>query len=344
MSPSAMKAAIFHGPGRISVQERKIPNHGATVLKVRSCAVCGYDVRVFRDGHRKVMPPVTLGHEICGETLKDLPLMKGGTRVAVYPVLPCLECAYCSRKQYNLCASRREIGSTIDGGFAEYIAIPDEILKVGGLVPIPESISSEEAALIEPLACCLNGFSRLGHIEPDHSVAIIGDGPIGLIHMQLAKNLYGAKTVLIGGNKQRIRRAESLGAHTTFEVQSTDIEAILRSSSGRGFDIVIIATNDPAATDLAFKIAGRGSRVNLFARNDSRLDYNFLHYNQISVTGSFSSLPHNFREAVEIASKKKIIDLSRMITHKFQLEQIHRALTATENYEGLRVTVSSKPE
>lgn len=342
MSPSAMKAAVFYGPGRISVQEREIPNHGATVLKVRSCAVCGYDVHVFRDGHRKVRPPVTLGHEICGETMKDLPSIKRGTRVAVYPVLPCLECGYCQREQYNLCASRREIGSTIDGGFAEYIAIPDEILRVGGLVPIPDSVSSDEATLIEPLACCLNGFSRLGAIGPEHSVAIIGDGPIGLIHMQLSKNLYGAKTALIGGNKQRIRRAESLGAHVTFEVQSTDAEAILRSGGGRGFDVVIIATNDPAATELAFKIAARGSRVNLFARNNSKLDYNFLHYNQISVTGSFSSLPHNFREAVRIAGEKRIIDLSKMVTHRFKLEQIHRALSATENYEGLRVAVSSE--
>lgn len=343
MPPDAMKAAVFHGPGNISIQEQKVPNHDSgALLRVRSCTVCGYDVHVFRDGHRKVQPPVTLGHEICGETMQDLPSVGRGTRVAVYPVLPCLACPYCQRGQYNLCAGRREIGSTVNGGFAQYVSIPKEILKIGGLVPIPDAITSEEAALIEPLACCLNGFSRLGAIGPEHSVAIIGDGPIGLIHMQLSKNLHRARTVLIGKNEQRMKRAESLGAHRTFDAQSADVAEILESSGARGFDVVVIATNEPAAADLAFKIAVRGSRVSLFARNDSaKLDYNFLHYNQISVIGSFSSVPENFREAARIACERKIVDLSKMVTHRFPLEQIHKAFSATANYDGLRVAVSS---
>ena len=346
MLPDAMRAAVFYGPGRISVQEERIPDHnsGAMLLKVRSCTVCGYDVHVFQNGHKKVRPPVTLGHEICGETLRDLPSIKSGTRVAVYPVLPCFDCTYCRSEQYNLCLNRKEIGSTINGGFAEYISIPREILAIGGLVPIPDSISNEEAALIEPLACCLNGFSRLGAIKPEHSVAVIGDGPIGLIHLQLSKNLFGAKTVLIGGNKQRIRRAGSLGAHMTFDSGSDNVEDILESSGGSGFDVVIVAANDPVAANLAFKIAGRGSRVNLFARSSgSKLDHDFLHYNQISAIGSFSSLPDNFREAVKLASKKKAVDLSKMVTHRFSLDQIHEAFSITANYDGLRVAVNNVP-
>jgi L-iditol 2-dehydrogenase len=339
-----MKAAVFYGPGKISLQDRAIPdNDRTTLLKVASCTVCGYDVRVFRDGHRKVQPPVILGHEICGEILKGSPSIRHGTRVAVYPILPCLECRYCQREQYNLCISRSEIGSTIDGGFAEYMAIPEETLKVGGLVPIPDSISSEEAALIEPLACCLNGFSQTGPIRPEHTVAIIGDGPIGLIHLQLSMNLFGAKTVLVGDNKKRMGRAESLGAHAVFDVKNTDAEDLLKFSRGTGFDIVVIATSDPDATDLAFKIAGRGSRVNLFAGNSSsRLDYNLLHYNQVSVIGSFSSLPRNLRDAVRIADERRVVDLSKMITHRFALDRIHDAISATANYEGLRVAVNAR--
>lgn len=342
MSNDTMKAAIFYGPGNISVREKKIPYDGAALLRVKSCTVCGYDARVFQNGHTKVRPPVTLGHEICGEVVQDLPSIDRGTRVAVYPIMPCLDCKYCFRRLYNLCANRKEVGSSIDGGFAEYIAIPKEILKVGGLIPIPDAISSEEAALIEPLACCLNGFARLGPVGLDHSVAILGDGPIGLIHLQLSRNLFGTNTVVIGKNPRRMKIAQSLGADSVFDAESASIKDILRSNGGSRFDVVVIATNDPAAVDLAFKIADRGSRVSLFGGiNNTKLDYSTIHYNEVSVIGSFSSLPQNFREAVKIAHERKIIDLSKMVTHRFSLEQIHQAFSATSGYDGLRVAVNT---
>ncbi|HEX6067991.1 MAG TPA: alcohol dehydrogenase catalytic domain-containing protein [Nitrososphaera sp.] len=343
MHPDTMKAAVFYGPGRITVQERAVPDNGSSLLKVTSCTVCGYDVRVFQDGHGKVRPPVILGHEICGETLEGLPSIAPGTRVAVYPILPCLHCGYCGRGQYNLCANRKEIGSTIDGGFAEYVAVPEEIVKVGGLVPIPDSVTSEEAALIEPLACCLNGFTQLGTIKPEHTVAVIGDGPIGLIHLQLSTNLFGAKTVVVGCNGQRMRMAELLGAHAVFDARQAGADDVLQAAGETGFDVVVIAASDPAATELAFKIAGRGSRVSLFAgRNAAKLDYGTLHYNQVSVIGSFSSLPRDLREAARIAGERKVVELSKMITHRFGLDQIHEALSATANYHGLRVAVSAR--
>ncbi len=340
--PEVMKAAVFYQPNKIDIQEKQIPKNDSTILlKVRSCTVCGYDVRVFRNGHKKVNPPIILGHEICGETLSDLPAMKSGTRVAVYPILPCFVCRYCHNQQYNLCTNIKEIGSTINGGFAEYVGIPKEIEKIGGLVPIPDSISTEEASLIEPLACCLNGFSNLGKISPEQSVAIIGDGPIGLIHLQISKNLFGAKTVVIGKNKSRMDQAKVLGAYQTFMFGSASDE-ILKANGGAGFDVVIIATSDPAVVDLALKIAGKGARINLFAGNDNttNLDYNYIHYNQISVIGSFGSLPHHFREAMKFAEARSTIDLSKLITHKFSLDEIHKAFSATENYDGLRVAVN----
>lgn len=343
IQPEIMKAAVFYQPNKISIQEKQVPRNGdgIALLKVRCCTVCGYDVRVFRNGHRKVNPPIILGHEICGETLDDLSTIKRGTRVAVYPILPCFVCKYCHNEQYNLCTNIKEIGSTINGGFAEYVGIPKEIIKIGGLVPIPDSISTEEASLIEPLACCLNGFSNLGNISPEHSVAIIGDGPIGLIHLQISKNLFGAKTIVIGKSKQRMERAKSLGAHETFNFGSS-IDDILKVNGGMGYDVVIIATSDPAVIDLALKIAGKGSKINLFAGNNNTtgLDYNLIHYNQISVIGSFGSLPRHFREAMIFAEARTIIDLSKMITHKFSLDEIHKALSATENYDGLRVAIN----
>src|SRR3954467_13502287 len=174
-----MRAAVFYGPGNIVNKENyltSIDNKDRIALKLKACAVCGYDVRVFRNGHSKVIPPIILGHELCGEILKATTpitttnstttsnnsnnnsnnniIMKEGSRVAVCPVIPCLNCIYCYNKQYNLCINLKEIGSTVNGGFAEYVKIPKNVIQIGGLVSVPDNLSNEEAALLEPLACC----------------------------------------------------------------------------------------------------------------------------------------------------------------------------------------------
>src|SRR5215208_367208 len=153
-----MLAAVFHAPNNIIVQQVSITRRQA-MLKVSACAVCGYDVRVFRNGHRKVSPPVILGHELCGQIQGDITVGNGmtinaGSRVAVCPLIPCLHCPYCHTGDYNLCMNLKEIGSTTDGGFAQYVAIPEQMIRIGGLVPVPDNLTDEEAALLEPAACC----------------------------------------------------------------------------------------------------------------------------------------------------------------------------------------------
>ena len=342
------RAAVFYGPGRISIAEKEfhLQNGRAgdslqeSILKIRSCCVCGYDARVFRNGHRKVNPPIVLGHEICAETTKDLGSMKAGTRVAVYPVLPCLDCRYCLQKRYNLCINMKEIGSTHDGGFAQYIKIPKETIQIGGLLPVPDSLSDEEASLIEPLACCLNGFSQInGALDKDSSVAIIGDGPIGLLHLQLLKNLLGTRPVVVGKVSERMDAARSFGPAKVFSADD-EVSEMLRFSEGSGYDLVVVATSEPSAVELAGKIASKGSCINIFAgiKGRAALDPNLVHYNQISVNGSFSSTPDNFRRAARLASDK-IIDLSKIITHRYSLDTIAEAISVTESYRGLRAVV-----
>src|SRR5438132_13763329 len=186
-----MHAAVFYGPDNIvneDVYYDYNDKKGGVSLRVNACAVCRYDVRVFRNGHQKVTPPVILCNEICGEIEEDITIgstsserstetIEAGSRVAISPIIPCLKCIYCDNKQYNLCSNIREIGSTINGGFAEYVRIPKNILQVGGLVPVPASLSSEEAALLEPLACCRNGFWHMGPVSEEDNVFISGDDP-----------------------------------------------------------------------------------------------------------------------------------------------------------------------
>jgi L-iditol 2-dehydrogenase len=346
-----MLAAVFHSPNVITLEERQLSKTENNILiRVTACAVCGYDVRVFRNGHHKVRTPVILGHELCGELLQTVPAHNGkviesGTRVIVSPIISCLNCKYCKSEQYNLCTNLREIGSTVDGGFAQYISIPEQILQIGGIIPVPSNLSNEEAALVEPLACCINGFYQMGKINCESQVAIIGDGPIGLLHLQLSK-LYGAKTIMIGKNAERIRKAKSLGADQV--VFAHDLERtrdkILQHTNGLGTNAVIVATSNPASLNLAMAIASKNSKINIFGgmpkETHISLDPNWLHYNQISLIGSFSSTPYMLQEAARLAANKQI-DLDKIISHRFSLDRIEEAIEVTEQYHGLRAVINS---
>jgi L-iditol 2-dehydrogenase len=346
-----MLAAVFHSPKVITLEERQLSKtENGILIRVNACAVCGYDARVFRNGHQKVRTPVILGHELCGETLETIRVNNGkviesGTRVVVCPIISCLNCKYCKSEQYNLCTNLREIGSTVDGGFAQYISIPEEIPQIGGIVPVPSDLSNEEAALVEPLACCINGFNQMGRINCENQVAIIGDGPIGLLHLQLSK-LYGAKTIIIGKNAERIRKAKSIGADQVIfahDLKQTK-DNILGYTNGLGVNAVIIATSNPDALNLAMAIASKNSKINIFAgmpkETHISIDPNWLHYNQISLIGSFSSTPDMLQEAVRLAANKQI-DLGKIISHRFSLDHIEEAIEVTEQYYGLRAVINS---
>jgi L-iditol 2-dehydrogenase len=343
-----MLAAVFHAPNNIIVQQ--VPITGRQVmLKVSACAVCGYDARVFRNGHRKVRPPVILGHELCGEIQDDIIVGDGmtinaGSRVAVCPLIPCLHCPYCQIGDYNLCINLREIGSTSDGGFAQYVTIPEQLIRIGGLVPVPDNLIDEEAALLEPLACCLNSFSRMLPVAKERSVVIIGDGPMGLIHLQLFKRLSSSRVAIVGKVPLRMEKARAMGADAVFAYSHETVADVLDfAGASSGADIVVIATSNPVAFELATKVSARNSKINVFAGMPSGqmflLDANWLHYNQISITGTFSSTPKMLGEATRIAAEK-MIDLSAIVTHRYSLPEIEEAIEVTEKYHGLRAVIN----
>ena len=343
-----MRAAVFYGPSNIKVEEVEFKiDKNEIALKVSACAVCGYDARIYRNGHIKVKPPVILGHEICGELLQKIDSYDGildvGTRVAVSPVIPCLSCQYCSNKQYNLCNNLKEIGSSVNGGFAEYIKIPEKVTRIGGLIKIPNNLSNEEAALLEPLACCLNGFSQFGQIEKKKSVLIIGDGTIGLLHLQLSKKLFGAKTAVLGKIPFRMQMAKSAGADAVFMFDDHAVDNVLNFTNGEGANFIIVATSNPEALTFLKKVVSKNSKINIFAGFSSNqtfpLDFNWLHYNQISIFGSFSSTPDLLRKAARLVSDGKI-DLSKIVTHRYSLNDIKHAISITEELRGLRTMIN----
>jgi L-iditol 2-dehydrogenase len=343
-----MLAAVFHAPNNIVVQQVPI-RHRRVTLKVSACAVCGYDARVFRNGHRKVTPPVILGHELCGEVQNEITAEGGitinaGSRVAVCPLIPCLRCPYCKIGDYNLCIDLREIGSTSDGGFAQYVTVPEQLVRIGGLVPVPDNLTDEEAALLEPLACCLNSYYRMLPIAKESSVVIIGDGPMGLLHLQLFKRLLNLKVAIVGKVPLRMEKARAMGADAVFVYSHEMIPRVLDfAGASTGAGVIVVATSNPVAFELATKVSARNSKINIFAGMPSGqtflLDANWLHYNQISITGSFSSTPKMLCEAMRIASEK-MIDLSSIVTHTYSLSEIEEAIEATEKYHGLRAVIN----
>lgn len=344
-----MLAAVFRAPNNIVLQQVPISRSRKVMLKVSACAVCGYDARVFRNGHRKVRPPVILGHELCGEIQNDIIAGDGmtinaGSRVAVCPLIPCLQCPYCKIGDYNLCINLREIGSTSDGGFAQYVTIPEQLIRMGGLVPVPDNLTDEEAALLEPLACCLNSYSRMLPVAKESSVVIIGDGPMGLIHLQLFKRLSSSRVATVGKVPFRMEKARAMGADAVFAYSSETVPDVLDfSGASSGAGVIVIATSNPVAFELATKVSARNSKINVFAGMPSGqtflLDANWLHYNQISITGTFSSTPKMLGEAARIASEKTI-DLSAIVTHKYSLREIEEAIEVTEKYHGLRAVIN----
>ena len=371
-----MRAAVFYSPNNISIEERNsaspsCSNEGKEILvRMNACAVCGYDVNVYRNGHTKVRAPVVLGHEICGELMEspNIPIthtdpnentykldLLEGTRVVLSPVVPCLNCMYCDSGQYNLCTQLGEIGSSIDGGFAEFVRIPNNTLKIGGLIPLPNSLTNEESTLIEPLACCLNGFKRINSFSNDvmerKTFVILGDGPIGLIHLQLARYLYGARTIVVGRVKHRLQSAKNMGADFVIELEENKdsptsvIKEVLDLTDGKGASVSIIATPNPDAFEVAAGIASKNSIINIFAgmpRHPSfQLDPNWVHYNQIALIGSFSATPKLIRESIELAAEKRGINLSTIISHRCKLDEIYKALEITEELLGLRVVINS---
>ncbi len=229
-----MNAAVFYGPNNIKIKDIDIRKRKSNeiLLKVLSCSVCSYDVRTFRNGHFKVTPPIILGHEICAQIIDEYQsknfLIKPETRVSIYPIIPCNACWYCAHKKYNLCINLKEIGSTLNGGFAEYILVPKTVFEIGGIIPVLDNVSNEEACLIEPLACCINGINQVKNLEFD-SVIIIGDGPIGLMQLLLIKKILNKNVTIIGKIPHRLESAKKLGADFTLLINDKNKDGMIIS-------------------------------------------------------------------------------------------------------------------
>jgi L-iditol 2-dehydrogenase len=325
-----MKAVVVRAPMQFAVEEVPLPQMtpGGLRLGVKACGLCGSDLRTLRSGHRKVTFPWIIGHEICGEVLETGPGYRGpwqpGELISVGPLAFCGFCDFCREGRYELCENYREMGQAWPGGMAEQMVIPAESVALGTIERVPDGVDPARAAIAEPISSCINAQER-GQVGMGDTVVIIGSGPIGCIHVALAR-LRGADRVLIVDiNAQRLAMAEPFGPDATIDASQVDLVGeVRRLTNGRGADVIVTATPAPQAIVQAVEMARKGGRILVFGglpKDDSKppVDMNLVHYNALALLGTTTFAPRHYRNAVQLVARNRI-PVDKLITHRFPLD------------------------
>jgi len=343
-----VKVARLYAPGDLRVEDLPVPEAGPgdLVIRVRTCSTCGTDAKIFRFGHHHISLPRVLGHEVAGEVAEVGSGVGGwseGDRVQIIAAIPCGVCHYCRKGQHTVCEDLESIGYQYDGGFAEFMRVPAKVLAVDGVNRIPEHVPFEEASLTEPLACVLNG-QELAQVGEGDAVVILGAGPIGCLHVRLAR-ARGAKTVvLVDVNQGRLDLAARAEPDAAIDSTKDDpIDSIRKMTDGRGADVVITATGVGQAQEQALEMTAPRGRISLFGglpkdNSTIRFDSNLVHYGEISVFGAYGSAPRHNREALSLIADGKV-RVDDLITHRMPLADVHKAIETVISGEGLKVVI-----
>ena len=343
-----MKVARLYAPGDLRVEDLPAAEAGPgdLVIRVRTCSTCGTDAKIFRFGHHHISLPRVLGHEVAGEVTEvgsGVGEWSEGDRVQIIAAIPCGGCHYCRKGQHTVCEDLESIGYQYDGGFAEFMRVPAKVLAADGVNRVPEHVPFEQASLTEPLACVLNG-QELAQVGEGDAVVILGAGPIGCLHVRLAR-ARGAKTVvLIDVNQGRLDLAARAEPDAAIDSTKDDpVDAVRKMTEGRGADVVITATGVGQAQEQALEMTAPRGRISLFGglpkdNSTIRFDSNLVHYGEISVFGAYGSAPRHNREALSLIADGKV-RVDDLITHRMPLADVHRAIETVISGDGLKVVI-----
>jgi len=335
-----MTAAVLYGKEDVKIEQVPIPRvgHGEVLIKVQVALTCGTDLKVYQRGYhaRMIVPPALFGHELAGvieEVGPGVRSFRRGQRVVALNSAPCQMCFYCSKHQENLC----EDLLFNNGAYAEYIKIPRRIVETN-MLAIPNAVTYEEAAMVEPLACVLRGLHETG-VEIGDTVAVIGGGPIGLMFVQVSK-LIGCNVIAITKRDSQAAAAKRMGANEVVQItQVHDLVDAVRAltEERRGPDVVIEAVGRPEAWESSIEMVRRGGTVNLFggcaAGSKVQLDTNRLHYSEITLKATFHHTPESVRRAFALICEKKIRS-GDYITGEAPLSRLQQVLRHMMNRNG----------
>jgi L-iditol 2-dehydrogenase len=344
-----VKVVRFHAPGDVRTEDAPEPTPGPADVKirVRACSTCGTDVKISRFGHHHIVPPRVMGHEIAGEIVEvgdEVAGWQPGDRVQVIAAIPCGACAECRRGRMTVCPNQVSMGYHFDGGFAEYMVVPRNVLAVDGLNRIPDGLSFAEASVAEPLACVLNGQNLAGVGHGD-DVVVVGSGPIGCLHVRLARARGAARVFLVDVNRDRLDLAAGLVAPDAAicGAETDVVDAVLKLTEGRGTDVVITATAAGAAQEQAVQMTARQGRISFFGglpkdKPVISLDSNLVHYRELTIVGANGSSPAHNKEALRLIADGSV-PVADLITHRLPLDRAIDAFGVVARGEAIKVTI-----
>lgn len=344
-----MKAAVYQGKEKLIVQDVPDPvlEDGDVLLSIDACSVCGTDLRTFRNGDKRIAEGRILGHEFCARVAESRAPGAGlsvGDRVVMYIVILHQTDRYVERGRANLSAHRTTMSYHHDGAFAPLMKVPAVAVRQGNLFKVTSDLPSDRMSLAEPLGCVMNAHSRLG-VNAWDTVAVIGAGPIGMMHAAVSRLQGAQKVIVLDVNPARLEKAAAFDIDATVRVQAdgSHREEVLALTDGLGPDVVIVAVSAPSAAADALQMAGKAGRVCLFAglpkaSPNASLDVNTIHYKELTVTGSFSEKKSDFQAAFALLHSGRFPS-DRIITHHLPLDRITEAFPLMESGDALKVCI-----
>ena len=346
-----MLALRFYAPEDLRLEDVPEPTCGTDEVKIRvkNCSTCGTDVKIRKNGHQNLAPPRIIGHEIAGEVVEVGSGVAGdwkpGDRVQVIAAVPCGKCHECRKGWMAVCQNQTSVGYQYDGGFAEYMIVPREVLAVDGMNRIPDGVGFAEASAAEPFACAINAQEQLG-IEPGDDVVIFGAGPIGCMHVRIARGVHRAgRVILVDINSERLKMsADAVQPDVVINASEVNIvEEILKLTDGRGADVIITATPANITQEQAVSMAARNGRISFFGglpktNPTITLDSNLVHYRQLHIHGANGSAPEHNRRALDYIASGEV-PVADLITRRIKLRDVLDAFGIVERGEAIKVTV-----
>lgn len=339
-----MKGVQLLGKRQLRMAELPIPEIGEqeALLRVRAASICGTDVRMYKNGSPGISEehPLILGHEFAGEIVKvgaGVTSLRPGVRVAVAPNIGCGTCDLCVRGSTHLCHTHKAFGVTMDGGFAEYVRIPEEAIRQGNVSPLEEGITYPEAALVEPLSCVYNG-QKLLRAEVGADTLIIGLGPIGIMHIMVAK-LFGAGRILVNDlSRERLQKAKELFPEVT--AIEGNVSEGLKQAGLSGVDVCIIAAPAAQAQAQALEYMNMNGKLLYFGglphgSEKVPINTNLIHYKQLTIQGCTKQSVSDYRLCAKLVSVGRI-PLGRMRSGTYPLEEFQTAMDNAASAKGLK--------
>jgi L-iditol 2-dehydrogenase len=353
LAGAIMRAAVYKGDSTVSIESIPVPaiGPGEILVRVEACGICHTDLKKIE--YNLLPPPRVYGHETAGIIAavgEGVTKFQPGDRVIAFHHVPCRNCFYCSKKLYAQCPGYKRVGITAGfepagGGFAEYVRVMDWIVR-DGVEKVPDGVSLDRACFVEPINTCLKAVVQVDP-QPDETVTILGQGPIGLMFTMLVKRT-GARIIATDTFEGRRDLSLRFGAESVWDPRNSGFEqAIRKATDGRGADVVIVAASARGIVEQAMKVSRPGSRVLLFAQtsHQERIEVSGadICMDERTLSGAYSASVDLQAESARLVFSGEL-PVEELISHKFALDDIRSGIDLALHPSGQSLKIVVRPQ